>query len=209
MKMTKKIFFLSSILFFIILILFLPLKLLVFCEQNYFSLFEKNNVYENMDMSEVKLILLNLLFFFNEEEELFYFSSDEKAHLEDVRILFKKLFLLLKVSIALLFVSLIGLYALSKNFQDEFFKALFLSGICSFVFLSLLFFASLNFSITFDGFHKLFFPQGNYLFSSESLLITLFPEKFFKDFFIRVLFGSLILSIISVLPQLFLNKLKK
>jgi uncharacterized membrane protein len=37
----------------------------------------------------------------------------------------------------------------------------------------------IDFSRTFEEFHQLFFPQGNYSFSYDSILITTYPESFF------------------------------
>lgn len=37
----------------------------------------------------------------------------------------------------------------------------------------------INFTASFDVFHRIFFPQGNWIFPYDSLLITLFPSNFF------------------------------
>lgn len=46
--------------------------------------------------------------------------------------------------------------------------------------------ALLGWSGFFITFHKIFFPQGNWSFPSESLLISLYPERFWQRMFITI-----------------------
>ncbi len=63
----------------------------------------------------------------------------------------------------------------------------------------------LDFSSLFNGFHMLFFPQGNRTFDSSSLLITLFPSDFFMTAAKSSLSVSICLSFallaLSLLPR--------
>ncbi len=209
MKTTEKTCFIAAIILLAIVVILLPLKLMVFNNSYYYSQFEHNGVYENINKTEVDKVIDNLLFFFQEKEDLKYFSEDEQSHLQDVKIAINRLLFTLNTLIIAFFVMVIALFFSNKEkFLDNFFKLLFLGGISGFVLLILLFLASLNFSITFDRFHILFFPQGNYTFAETSLLITLFPEAFFKSFFLKLLLISLLVSFGLMVPQFILHRLK-
>ncbi|MBU0471445.1 MAG: DUF1461 domain-containing protein [Nanoarchaeota archaeon] len=206
MKFLEKGILIFLVFFLTVVILTVPLRLLIF-NQSYYSLqFERNNV----DVEDKELIVANILAFFNGREQLNYFDENEQFHMNDVKQLLNKFFLALNLSLVLSFVLLASLFFIDKKtFVDNFLKVLFLSGLCSFVVILLLLLTLFNFSTTFDGFHKLFFSQGNYSFSPSSLLISLFSENFFKSFFLKIVFNSLILSIIFMTPQLVLNRIKK
>lgn len=204
-KFEKSLLAVATVALFIIIII-LPLRLEVFNESYYEYQFEKNGVYEKV--SEADLVVDNLLGFFK-GGKLSYFTDNEKSHLEDVRVLLNKSFLVLYYVTIIFVASLIGLFYIDKSkFKSRIFKILFLAGLSSFAFLILFFLASLNFTSTFEGFHLTFFPQGNYAFSSRSLLITLFSETFFKSFFLRIILDSFVLSLIFMIPQLVANKIK-
>ncbi|MFC2134628.1 DUF1461 domain-containing protein [Bacteroidota bacterium] len=209
MKRSERIYFSFAILFLLVIILFIPLRLLLFNENFYYSSFEKNNVYSKVNQTESKIILKNLLAFFKGDEELVYFEENEKSHLEDVKNLINKFFDELYFAFAG-FLILIGFlyFANKKDFNEKLLKIFFLGGLISFSFVILFFLASLNFAITFQGFHEVFFSQGNFMFDQASLLITLFPEVFFKSFFIRMMLTSLLLSGIAMIPQLVYNRMK-
>ena len=62
--------------------------------------------------------------------------------------------------------------------------------------LVILIFVLLSFNTSFTVFHQLFFPQGNWQFPADSLLIQTFPLKFFVSmgkgiFMLTILLGSL------------------
>ncbi|NQU98043.1 DUF1461 domain-containing protein [Candidatus Woesearchaeota archaeon] len=206
MKKQEKLIFALAITCLLFVIIIFPLRLTLFNESYYHSQFARNNV----QIENKEEVLVNLLNFFRGEEDLEYFSENEKSHLEDVKILLDKFFFLFYFTLFLFIVSLTTLFFINKkNFKENLPKILFLGGLSSFTVIILLLLASFNFSVTFDGFHKLFFSQGNYSFSSTSLLISLFSESFFKSFFLRMIFNSLILSIIFMVPQLALNRMRK
>ncbi len=219
---SEKIIFTFAIIFLVITIILLPLRSLVFNERFYHSQFEKNNVYETVEaqiseadsaseaepLIEPELVLENLINFFKGKESLNYFSETEQSHLEDVRVLFNKFFFVLNSAIAIFIALIITLFYLNKKeFKTNFLKIIFLSGLSSFALLILLFLATINFSATFDSFHKIFFSQGNYLFSKQSLLIRMFPETFFFKAALRIFLDSLFSSII-LMGLFFLSKKK-
>jgi len=85
-----------------------------------------------------------------------------------------------------------------KNLRKIGLVFLWSSAIVLFIFL-ILYILSSNFSYLFENFHTVFFPQGNYMFSEESLLITLFPFGFFYQYFIRLVISSSIIAILLVI----------
>ncbi|OGS93272.1 MAG: hypothetical protein A2061_00695 [Gallionellales bacterium GWA2_59_43] len=68
---------------------------------------------------------------------------------------------------------------------------------------------TLNFSASFVQFHTLFFQQGTWQFSEDSLLIRTFPEQFFFAFFRTVIVNSaitaLFLLVLMLLAFLYTN----
>ena len=139
-----------------------------------------------------------------------FFTRNEIGHLEDVRTLLTRIFILYITSIAF-FLILSGLL-FEKNFRN-FFRKLGISFIISsssilFIFIILYFLAS-NFTFLFDRFHVIFFPQGNYMFLVDSLIITLFPFGFFNDFFIRLAVSSGIFASVLLVSGIIMLKVIK
>lgn len=52
------------------------------------------------------------------------------------------------------------------------------------------------FNVSFTVFHLLLFPQGNWTFPADSMLISTFPAEFFIALGIRIMGGALLLSLI-------------
>ncbi|MBU1201849.1 MAG: DUF1461 domain-containing protein [Nanoarchaeota archaeon] len=205
----EKTLFIGAVIFLAVLVLILPLRMIIFNNNYYYQQFEKNDVYEKINETNAKTVLDNLLLFFQDKQELKYFEENEKSHLKDVKVLLNKFFFTLDLSLILVLCFFAALIFVEREqFLDNFFKILFLGGLVSFSLIILIFLASLNFSMTFQGFHEVFFPQGNYTFSEVSLLITLFPAAFFKDFLLKMLLVALSISMGFMVPQLLLNKFK-
>ncbi len=192
-----------------IVILILPLTLILFNNTYFYSQFEHNGIYDKINQTEANLIADNMVEFFKGDAELENFEGTEKTHMEDVKVLFDKFLFVMNISLIIFLFSFVALILMNKEgFLDDFFKIIFLSGLIAFVMIVLTFLSSLNFSITFEGFHKVFFPQGNYIFADNSLIITLFPEAFFKATLIKLLVLSLFISLLAMVPQFILHKLR-
>ncbi len=114
------------------------------------------------------------------------FDANEKAHLADVKGVIS---LLRWVSLVLLAVFL----ALMTKADAG---AVLTRGFMMLLAL-VLFFAFIPFDTIFIWFHKIFFPQGNWVFPSNSMLILLYPGTFFQAFFFYVI--SLTLAFSAVL----------
>jgi integral membrane protein (TIGR01906 family) len=113
--------------------------------------------------------------------ELSSFSALEASHMQDVKnlVLFSKWFFVFSLSF---------LFGYFSYYNDKFLLkkigkfGLVLQGV-------LLVLILVSFRFVFTWFHKIFFPMGNWQFESSSLLIQLFPERFFL---VSAIFGSLI-----------------
>ncbi|MBI2151520.1 DUF1461 domain-containing protein [Candidatus Woesearchaeota archaeon] len=87
-------------------------------------------------------------------------------------------------------------------------KQLYYGSLTTIILLSVTLFSSIFlFQILFTIFHLIFFPQGNWIFPMESLLIRTFPQKFFQDIALFIFSISLTFGIILYLIAR--NKLKK
>ena len=118
------------------------------------------------------------------------YSIEERRHLLDVKRLINdfKQGLLIALSIFLVFVLLLVVKKLAS--KDDIIRINTISIIVALGFglLGMVFFNHF-----FNQLHALFFHSGSWIFSKESLLITLFPYRYFQEFFVIVLLiaGSL------------------
>lgn len=202
----KKGLIFSDCIFLIIIILFTPLSLYIFNMDYYMSLYEENGVFKSLEREDVINLTQSLFSFFKYGKEIEkvklksgieFFTEDEIKHLMDVRVLLGKIFILYYSSILLMIVSL---FFLLKEGILPFIRSLgkifVISSATVLTFGMALYFLSHDFDFLFEKFHVLFFPQGNYVFPQNSLIITLFPAGFFYNFFERLVTGVLIFSIV-------------
>ncbi len=177
---------------------------------NYYKrLYSETRVFEVLERVDVEKMTLNIFNFFmyrgNLEGNIRYvepdsgtasFTEDEISHMEDVREVIKKLFYIFFTSTVIFIILLTLLLRIDKNKNLR--KIGFLFFWSSLIVLSIiifLFFTGNNFPSLFENFHRVFFPQGNYMFKEGSLLITMFPFGFFYQFFIRLI---ITISLIAV-----------
>ncbi len=134
------------------------------------------------------------------------FTEKEISHLEDV----KQVIVMMEAVFYLsLLISTLTLTRYRRN--KEKIKSLFRkTGIITAsvtTFLALIGVISFNFLFTL--FHKIFFPQGNWQFPANSMLIQTFPLDFFISISSRIFIFSLFFGIIFILiSYLFLNDSK-
>jgi uncharacterized membrane protein len=190
-----------------VIILFLPLRFYLYNFKFYDRLYKNNGVYEVLDRDDVKILTYNTFDFFKDRKEfdqfnlkgdIEFFNQNEISHLEDVRLLIVRIFILLYISI-FLFILLTALLLFERN-MVRFFKNFSTTVLVSSSFilglLSILYFLGNNFFSLFENFHLVFFPQGNWQFPEGSLIITIFPFGFFYEFFFNLLMASFIISIV-------------
>lgn len=102
------------------------------------------------------------------------FTEDEQDHLKDVnRLVHKTLFFLAGLIAVLVFIW--------SNITSTQRTTILLSPLL-FLMISIIPLIGMfsKFTSSFIGFHEIFFPQGNYVFSQSSLLIQTYPESFFS-----------------------------
>jgi hypothetical protein len=227
--MIKKTLILINSILLIIIILFTPLAYYIFNPGYYETLYEDNGVFSILNKSDVLDITEKIFKFFRYESDLdpldytiqvrysdesistvAAFGPDEIRHLNDVRKLLVKIFILYCGSIILFVIMTFLLIKKNiKNFIRNLGVIFIISSTSMLLFIIILYFLGENFPVLFDNFHMLFFPQGNYAFPGGSLIITLFPAGFFNDFFIRLILSSTIISVaLLVIGIIFTNIFK-
>ncbi len=128
------------------------------------------------------------------------FAQREIRHLNDVRVLTKKLNLIRGISLVLFAIS-VFLFTLTGGENYQLVHYIFLDFlITSGTVLLILVLIFLNFDFLFLKFHEILFPQGFWTFSPQDTLIQLYPKRFWIDtatlFFISLLTESLLMSLI-------------
>ena len=141
----------------------------------------------------------------NKEELQLNYTSEELSHLQDVKKVMRKADYVFYV---LLLLATISLTHHKKN-KEQLQKLFKYGGITTLSFVGVLFLISIiSFTTSFTFFHQLFFPQGNWQFAADSLLIQTFPISFFIQaafiIFIQTLFyGSMMIFLSKIV---FLSK---
>ena len=125
------------------------------------------------------------------------FDAREVSHLGDVRDFFSSIFFCIYV---VLVVWLFVLFSLQDKQLVK--KSLRFGSVLSLGVLLLFFVVSLfSFSGLWNVLHAPFFSDGSWVFSSDSLLITLYPESFFFSLALRwgmiVFFSSVVVGILQ------------
>ncbi len=226
---TKKTLVLINSILLIIIILFTPLVYYVFNLNYYVTLYEDNEVFSVLNKSEVINITKKIFEFFKYKSELdpldytnqvkyadesmsavAVFTLDEVSHLEDVRILLARIFILYYSSLVVfIIITLLLIERDIKNFIRNLGITFIISSAVMLLFVMIIYFFGKNFPALFENFHLLFFPQGNYAFPEGSLIITLFPSGFFYDFFVRLILSSTIISVVLLVTGIiFINIFK-
>ena len=124
------------------------------------------------------------------------FTELEASHLEDVRkvmVYADYVFYILLLSLTLVLTA----YRKKRDFVLRLFDYGGKATVGIMIFwgvLSLLFF-----DFVFASFHKIFFPQGNWIFAPDSLLIQTFPLEFFVSISRNIFILTLFLGIIFIL----------
>jgi uncharacterized membrane protein len=118
------------------------------------------------------------------------FDYNEKSHLNDVR----KLIIIEEI---IFVISLISLFVLILTRQINFLSSIKICAIIIIAILMILFLLMPYFDNLFIAFHKIFFPQGNWMFASGSLMIETYNQVFFEKFFVYTFAISAFIIILS------------
>lgn len=128
------------------------------------------------------------------------YTSNEASHLLDV----KRIILLTDIFFYILIIPLLGLLTAAHSQKIPLQKLFrYASGTTILSLTIILLFTLFLFDIFFRWFHLLFFPQGNWLFPADSLLIQTFPLNFFTLFAVKTFFLTLLFGIIFILLTYF------
>jgi len=100
------------------------------------------------------------------------FSNSEASHLRDVKIVLKAQYVVMYSPIILWIVVLVW-------DRKVFWSAALCGGLAGFLLCLLL--ALIPFDVLFVWFHKLVFPQGNWIFERGQLMVTMYPERLFES----------------------------
>ena len=142
-------------------------------------------------------------YLYGQEDELKVpFEENAMTHMQDV----KKMFFYVEVIFYLSLLIVTGMftyYKKNKKNQIEFLKY---GGWTTIISLgSLLMFALVGFNTLFTWFHKIFFPQGNWQFASNSLLIQIFPIGFFIFISLKIFLLAFIFGIVFIVVSKYME----
>jgi integral membrane protein (TIGR01906 family) len=143
------------------------------------------------------------VFAFLEGSELsIEFTEAEASHLDDVKAVMKYAEYALYGLILLLMALLVG-YRKDKTLLQKLLRYGGISTVALVLLIALLSFFSFDFM--FRLFHNLFFPQGNWMFAANSILIQTFPLDFFmsisRNIFLLALFFGILFIVSGYLHQ--------
>ena len=137
----------------------------------------------------------------------FKYSLEGKFHFEEVRILFLKMDVLFWIS---LIVIIIFMYFYRKNIKTLFSRytkfLVTLLIICGFIALPII----INFSWSFEKFHKIFFNNNDWLFDPVTdPIINALPEEVFSSYLIAIVAIFFLLLLVPLLIKHFTSKNKR
>ncbi len=126
------------------------------------------------------------------------FTLAEQSHLEDVRAL-----ILIALYIIIATIIAILLFWFKMSYPEQ--QGVLLSPLL-FLFYMTPMLAIGNFSKLFAQFHQILFPQGNYSFPYDSLLMQTYPEIFFAKMALVIIVFMLIFSSLKLLGWKYIRK---
>ena len=172
--------------------IFLPIFLLLF---SYKAVLGMSDLTENQQET--------MNFLENKQELNLNYTSSEISHLKDVKGVMNFIDYLFYLS--LIIITLIITYY--KKNKKQLIKLFRYGGITTLISMGIILFLSLfAFNTTFTIFHQIFFPQGNWLFPTNSLLIQTFPIEFFIGISVRMFGLGILLGMVLVLVNSLLKK---
>lgn len=133
-----------------------------------------------------------------------FLNDKEKAHMQDVKGIFETINIL---TIVLFPLTLILFFLIYRKKIGQIYKPYILSFFLILFFVGLLIVLAMNFNSFFLNFHKVFFTNDLWLMNPKTdLIITMFPETFFKDAFTRILAYPAMISFFFFFSGMLLRK---
>ncbi len=131
--------------------------------------------------------------FFDGNEIPTGYTDDEISHMIDVKYVMRSI----DVAFGMLIILLLGIGGFVWNSKQMIAQLLRIGGLATLFSLCVFgLFAYFSYDFVFTLFHDVFFPQGNWLFPTDSRLIQTFPLSFFVNMTTKIISLSLLLSII-------------
>ncbi|MFH1211541.1 MAG: DUF1461 domain-containing protein [Candidatus Woesearchaeota archaeon] len=193
-----------------------PFLAIMACKAFYLGQYEKNNLYSRIEKQDAEEITEDIINGLLDKEKIGSIQTplitrEEKQHLYDVSVIAEKL------RTAVIFLAIIILLSLSILIKKQLFsektiaRTILMSGTISLLLIILLAAISMaSFQESFESFHRIFFPQGNYSFPADSLLITLFPQEFFRAASMYSAATAALLSLLCIaIGVILFNRTKK
>jgi len=189
---------------------------IVLIDRNFYdTTFQKYGAYEKIGVEGIRntadaiiSYLLHNIENINASSELMILTQNERSHMEDVHSIFNKVKYLSAITLGVLLVLILRMRA-NGTLRTDIRKVLKYSGIKILIALATVFFVSINFEWFFTEFHHIFFPQGNWLFPSDSLLIIMFPQQFYEDYIAKMFMHVLVAGLFLLFAGLFLEMWNK
>ncbi len=198
MKINKtKIYLWAASLVSSIIILMLIFNYLAYNPAYYDAQFKKLGIYDREPEAD-KIANEIIQFFKGKDLVTSKLTLNEKNHLADVKKVFGSMRIVLytlTVSLLFIFFLIIKKLKTRKRLKDFLGNCLIISSVILLLVILILSLSLLSFSWAFENMHELFFPQGNYSFPEESVLIILFPEQFFINLIKQNILNNFIIGI--------------
>jgi len=130
-------------------------------------------------------------------------SVAEANHLHDVKRVMQGTFIF-SFFVLLVVISCTAYLRKNKELLLKNYKKAGIATIITIISLGII--GALSFNLLFTLFHKVFFPQGNWIFATDSVLITLFPQSFFIARFVEIVIVSVVLASIFIGVSVYLKR---
>lgn len=134
------------------------------------------------------------------------YTAAEISHLQDVAKVIKSVDIFGYVMGTIIVLSLICFLVYFRKDKTLLLKLLRYGGIATMIIIGIILLGILfAFNSSFTAFHQLFFPQGNWQFAADSLLIQTFPLEFFNNVSIIVFVETFIFGSLFILLSIYLK----
>lgn len=135
-------------------------------------------------------------------------TNEEISHMNDVKSIFNKVFIIEIISIFIFLMTILSLFLERKIHAIMKLSSKWARIVLT---LNLLIITSviLNFKPIFDIFHKIFFPQWNWAFDESSILIRVFPSTFFQAIVTNIFLTSAGISLVIIIVYFFYKKYRR
>ena len=191
---------LPLVLVFSLILVLMALNLTIFDDSFYEKEFKKYDI--KQDVPDVQNIHSDVINFLKGKSNFLPddFNQREKEHLTDVKSLAAESFgTLLMLMVFFTALALFCAFAIKARSSMKGFMAnvMIAGSILAIAFAIIVFLLiSMDFSSSFESFHRLFFKQGTYLFDPKNeLLVRMYPEQLFRDLSIKIGMNIFIASI--------------